>query len=201
MYEKSTKSLRVTTRGKLLSGVPMLDWLCKIFDRIFIVVFAIILMQFPLFLEQYSIRLSGHVNELAYQVKQVQETAKGSGKNLQQFIEKFTSSKDSDFVKQGKLIQNMVSRKDKLTSSLNALMNANVITRPFIFLFRSDWDIVGATADSYQIGLSLSLESIVYGIVGVLLGYIIYQGLASFFTRFSEGLRRAKKREEASQTK
>ncbi|MEM1283188.1 MAG: DUF2937 family protein [Chlamydiota bacterium] len=179
----------------------MIDWFCKMIDRIFVVVFAIFLMQFPMFMEQYVTRLSGHVDELIYQVKQVEEIAKGSGKALPQFIEKFTTSEDEDFEKQGKLIHEMVQRKNKLASSLSAMVNANVISRPFIFLFRSDWEIAGATAESYQIGLSVSLESIVYGIVGVLLGYIVFQGLATFFSRFAEGLRRAKKREEASKAK
>jgi len=179
----------------------MFDWFCKMLDRIFAVIFALILMQFPMFMEQYSTRLSGHVSELTYQVKQIEEIAKGSGKNLDQFIQKFISSKDDDFSKQGSLMGAMVTRKDKLSSSLAAIVNANVITRPFIFLFRNDWDIVHSTADTYQVGLSISLESAVYAFFGMLLGYYIYQLLSLFFTRASEGFRRAKKREEASGTR
>lgn len=179
----------------------MVDWFCKMLDRIFAVIFAIILMQFPMFMEQYSIRLSGHVNELDYQVRQIERTAKASGKDLQKYIEKFTSSKDADFAKQGKLIQEMVIRKEKLSNALYVILDANVITRPFVFLFRCDWEIVRATASSYQIGLAITLESIVYGIVGIMLGYIIYQALANFCSRFSEGIRRARKREKLNTAK
>lgn len=176
----------------------MVEWLSKMLDRIFSVFFAIILLQFPLFMEQYTTRLSGHVNELNYQISQIEDIAKGSGKTLDQFIQKFISSKDTDFSKQGKLMNSMVGRRDSLSSSLTSMINANFITRPFVFLFRSDWDIVHSTASSYQLGLSFSFESAVYALVGVFIGYYIYQFLSVFFGRVSEGLKRARNKEKTS---
>lgn len=179
----------------------MFNWLSTMLDRIFAVIFAITLMQCPLFMEQYSIRLSGHVNEVTYQVKEMEKVARGSGKTLDQYIEKFSTSHDGDFSQQGKLMEAMVSRRERLANALSAIMHANVFTRPFIFLFKSDWDIVHATANNYQIGLSLSLESAIYAFIGLVLGYYTYQFLSLFFSRVFQGLKRAYKREISSQPK
>lgn len=179
----------------------MCDWTCKMIDRVFAVIFAILFMQFPLFMEQYTIRLSGHVKELAYQVKEIEKVAHESGKSLDQFIQKFIDSNDIDFSKQGGLMEAMVIRMDRLSDSLAAILNANVFTRPFIFLWNSEWDIVQATAKSYKLGISITLESVVYAFIGVVIGYYIYQLTSVISARISEGFRRARRKEESSDKK
>lgn len=173
----------------------MLNWLSRMLDRICAVLGALLFMQFPLFLQQYTMRLSGHVEELHYQVQRMHEIAKEVGKTLPQYIEKFTLNKDIDIAKQGDLMEAMIRRMNELSDAVNSLADANVFTRPFLFLYHSNWDIVKSTLSSYRIGVTLTIESIIYGIVGVIVGYYTYQFVAGFCRRVYNGLMRAKKKE------
>lgn len=173
----------------------MWNWLSTMTDRIFAVLGAILLMQFPLFMEQYSTRLSGHVAELSYQVHKMEEIARESGKSLQQYIAKFEESKDKDFSSQGGLMAAMVTRKETLSHSLYSIRNSNLIFRPFVFLYQSDWEILSPTFTHYQVGLSISIESVIYAIIGVILGFYLYQLLHTFYLRIKEGFKRAQAKE------
>lgn len=174
----------------------MFQWMSSVLDRICAVIGAIILMQLPMFIDQYSLRLSGHVEELNYQVNKMEYYASLSKKTLEQYIRKFILSKDADFSAQGKIMEEMRVREKKLTDSLLSLKQGNLLTRPFIFLFQSDWAIVDSTFQFYQMGISFSFESIIYAIIGVLLGYYLYRALSAFFVRVYRGLIRAKRKDE-----
>lgn len=174
----------------------MVHWMSTVLDRICAFIGAIILMQLPMFIDQYSMRLSGHVEELNYQVNKMEYYASLSKKTLEQYIRKFILSKDADFSAQGKIMEEMRNREKKLTDSLLSLKQGNLLTRPFIFLFQSDWGIVDATFQYYQMGISFSFESIIYAIIGILLGYYLYKILSAFFIRVYRGLIRARRKEE-----
>lgn len=173
----------------------MLDWLSKIMDHLCTAVGALIFVQFPMFFEQYLTRLSGHVNELHYQVKHMTETAKQFGKTLPQYIEIFLTSSNPIVVKQGGLMEELVHRSDKLSDAYASIYHANPFTRPFVFLYHSDWEIVRATASSYHFGFTLTFESIIYALVGMLIGYYLYKVLSIFFRKVSSGFNRARKKE------
>lgn len=174
----------------------MLSWISNMLDRICAVLAAILFMQMPMFVDQYSLRLSGHVDELTYQTQAIQQLAIKSNKSLSAYMDKFIRSTDIDFSSQGKFMLELEKRKEKLKHSLTALTQANLFTRPFIFLFNSDWGIVRATCDNYQIGISFTLESIFYALIGVFVGYYFYRLLSSFGRRVVNGFRRAKNRDK-----
>jgi len=166
-----------------------MKWISAMLDRICAVLGAIILMQLPMFVDQYSLRLSGHVEELQYQVQQIRTTANKTHRELDSYIQKFRDSKDSDFADQGKVMGAMVQRTTTLSNSLQELNNANVITRPFLFLFSGDWSIIRSTYDSYQLGIRLGFESCFYALAGVLLGFQFYQLISSLTAQLSRGFR------------
>lgn len=174
----------------------MLSWISNMLDRICAVLVAILFMQMPMFIDQYSIRLSGHVDELNYQTQAIQQLAIKSNKSMNAYVEKFIRSTDIDFSNQGKFILDLEKRKEKLKHSLTSLTQANLFTRPFIFLFNSDWTIVHATCINYQVGISFTLESIIYALIGVFVGYYLYKLFSSFGRRIVNGFRRAKNREK-----
>lgn len=177
-----------------------MTWISNMLDRIFAVLAAILFMQMPMFIEQYSTRLAGHVDELNYQTQALELLATKSNKSMNAYVEKFIKSTDVDFSNQGKFILDLEKRKEKLKHTLTSLTQANLFTRPFIFLFNSDWSIVHATCHNYQIGISFTLESIIYALVGVFVGYYLYRLLSSFGRRVANGFRRAKNREKPSNT-
>ena len=161
----------------------MKEWLPKIIDRICAVVGALLFMQFPLFAQQYSQRLSGHLEELRYQVGLMNGIAVQSGKTLQEFILKFAHNSDIDVGRQGELMEMMVTRLGNLNQALYSLNHSTVFTKPFTFIYYSDWEIFKSTMASYKLGIPISIEGLVYGMIGIFVGYFTFSALSALFTR------------------
>lgn len=156
----------------------MKEWFPRMIDRIFAVIGALVFLQIPLFIQQYSQRLSGHLEELRYQVGLLNEVSTQSGKTLQEFISKFVHSSDLDFSRQGELLQAMIQRLDKLNNAYLGLHNSTLFTKPFVFMYYSDWEILRSTMTSYKVGVPLSIEGLIYGIIGIFVGYFAFTGIS-----------------------
>jgi hypothetical protein len=65
------------------------------------VIGAFVASQIPEFIQQYTQRLAGHVNELYRLLNQMRQVASYSNKTLDQYIQKFITSSDPDFARQG----------------------------------------------------------------------------------------------------
>jgi hypothetical protein len=147
-------------------------------DRLFVVAGAFIGSQIPSFMHQYTQRLAGHVEELNHLLEDLRKVASYSHKTLDQYIEKFMSSTDLDFSRQGEFMQNIVVRWEDLSQSLNHLLQSTIWNRPYVFLSHVNYDIAKETFYSFQPGLALTGEGMYYTGIGLAMGYIFYQILA-----------------------
>lgn len=152
----------------------MLNWIIGILDRIFAVIGAFIFSQAPHFMQQYKLMLAGHVAELTYQVKLIQRAAGESGKDLNQFIQKFLGSLDRDFVLQGEIMNSLVVRWKELSENYVALDQVTPFARPWIFLSDLKYDIFKSTLASYDFGLVFSMETLIYVMIGVGIGFFSF---------------------------
>lgn len=152
----------------------MFRWMGKILDRLFVVAGALLFLQLPLFMQQYRLQLTGHVAELKLQVTAMQQRAQMTGKTLEQFIQKFQNSSDADFAHQGQIMTNMVDRMHDLSDGLFALDHASVLSRPFQFLAHFHYDIVRSTMRTFEMGITFTLEGLVYALAGMIIGYLIF---------------------------
>lgn len=134
--------------------------------------------QIPLFYQQYLQRLSGHVAELELQLGVLRKTALKSGKTLAEYIQKFLSGTDLDYQAQGHFMQGMVERLDMIKGSFHTLSEAPVWAHPLYLLRYGDAEIAGATLRSFEPGLSFSIESIIYGLLGLAFGIGVYKCLS-----------------------
>lgn len=150
----------------------------KILERIVISLCVILCMQLPFFITQYTHQLRGHVDELEWQVKQMEKSASHSRKNLDQYISKFTKNSDDDFANQGIMMRAIVHRFEKLSHAWMQLKNSSLFTRPFVFFRYVQLDIFSATFNDFKMGISFTLESIVFGLIGIFIG----SGLCSLAT-------------------
>lgn len=132
---------------------------------------------------QYTHQLIGHIDELKWQVEHMEQSASLSGKNLDQYITKFLKNSDSDFSSQGKMMQGVVSRFGQLSYAWNQLKNSSAFTRPFVFFRYLKFDIFYATFKSFKMGISFSLDSIIFGLIGILIGSGLQQLAKIFFWR------------------
>src|SRR5437868_6272991 len=92
-------------------------WFIGICDRICAVLGAFAFSQIPLFYQQYTQRLAGHLAEAGWQVALLHETAEHAGKSLPAYIAKFLNQSDPDFVLQGRLMDSLITRLTTLKES------------------------------------------------------------------------------------
>ncbi len=150
-------------------------------DRLFVVAGALFFVQVPLFMQQYRMQLRGHVAELQMQVSVMQHRAQETGRTLDQYINKFVTSIDSDFSFQGQLMKGMVARLENLSGGLFEMEHATILTRPYKFVTNFHTDIVQSTFKNFDWGLAFTIEGLVYALFGMLVGYILFSGIFGFF--------------------
>ncbi len=172
----------------------MLHWVVRWLDRIFAVVGAFLMSQFPQFYDQYLQRTMGHLEELNRQIDLMRQAATLTGKTLDSYIRKFLTSDDLDILHQGNLMQQMTERANDLAEGAAAMMHADVITRPFVFLGHVQSDIATSTLENFKPGFSFGTEGLIYALLGIFLGYgvfhILMQIIAAFWMVLTKPFRR-----------
>lgn len=166
------------------------SWLIKIADRWCSLACAVVLLQMPLFMSQYAERLGGHVEELHYQMDAVQKFASKSGYSLKGYIQQFFEDKSPVVSSQGEYLMQLQQRTQRLEKDAWRLQKATALSRPFVFLTTLDGQIAKNTFASFQPGVSFSIESALYALVGLVLGNCL-------FLVFSRSLRGLFKRKPA----
>jgi Protein of unknown function (DUF2937) len=167
----------------MIKVIPSIEW---ILDRVSAVIGAFIGSQIPEFMQQYTQRLAGHVDELQRLVNQMRQVASYSNKTLEQYIHKFISSTDPDFARQGEFMQGMLSRWEELKQTLVHLTYSSAWIRPYIFLKELQYDIAHSTFVSFHPGINLSMEGIFYAGAGIVIGWTFYRMMSrSFYFGYS----------------
>lgn len=144
-------------------------------DRIFVVIGAFLGCQIPEFVQQYTQRLAGHVDELQRLLTQIRQIASYSHRTLEEYIAKFSLSSDPDFVHQGQFMQGILERWQTLNQALVELTQSSIWLRPYVFFKGLQPDIAKSTFKDFQPGLNLSIEGFFYAGLGMLLGWTLYR--------------------------
>lgn len=169
--------------------MPFIRFLFTILDRLFVIAGALLGVQIPLFILQYTQRLAGHVGELNLLLNKLRELANQSHKSLEQYIAKFLASNDSDFVGQGEFMLGVVNRWESLNKALNDLMSSSIWERPFVFIKELQYDIARSTFHDFQPGIQLTVEGFVYMFLGTIFGICIYQLLRKIICLFAQSFK------------
>jgi len=154
----------------------MFRFLDGIFDRLVAALGALIFSQAPSFMQQYAQSLAGALSELKKQQVLLAELFKVPVEHLSQAIQmvKKTGALQG---KEGEFFSHVVDRYKALSEASEALTGANLLTRPFQFLFHLQRDQFWSTADHFKLGLNLDIEGLVYALFGLVLGFLFYRGL------------------------
>ena len=144
-------------------------------DRICSVVLILLFCQLPLFIQQYEMRLSGHVAESARLVQDLEKSAALTHKSLQAYIDKFLQQEDRDFASSGQVMQKTVRRYGDLRIALSSLEHAGPIKRPFVFIAHLQGDVFQESLHNFTPGFSLTLETIAYGVMGLFMWVALLQ--------------------------
>ena len=155
--------------------------IAKVVSRVFLAFFIILFSQLPVFVDQYEIRLQGHVAESLRQIQAFQTAAAMSGKTLPQYISKFAEQADPDFKSQGKLMEDAVERNLSLTRASEALKVANLFIRPVVFIRYVDTQVLADAWKSFTPGLSFDLNMALWAGTGFLFGWLLLMALKGVF--------------------
>jgi hypothetical protein len=149
----------------------------KVFSRVFVVFCILLFSQLPVFVDQYELRLEGHLAESNRQKEAFQTAAAVGGKTLDQYISKFLEQSDADFKIQGKLMEDAVERNLFLARSSEALRAANPLLRPIVFIRYVDNKVLHDAWKSFTPGLSLNENVGVWAMIGLIFGWCLLMSL------------------------
>jgi hypothetical protein len=151
-------------------------------DRVMAVGGAIVCAQFPQYYAQYIQRLGGHLDEARRAVSQYVKVAASYNLSVQEYINVHLASGNKIFISTGKVIQGLVDRLNHLESAFTALQNSTPLTRWVVFWRVMDPDIARKTWINFTPGVPTTMEALVYALIGLLIGWGVYQGVKALIT-------------------
>ena len=144
-------------------------------DRIFSVLGAAIFSQIPNLILLYINTLSGALAESTRQVAAIQRQASLIGLTMEGFITQHLKSAQPAFKASGKIHQATLLRYQEYKGALHALNESEIWNRPFIFIQHLDFAILKAV--KFKPAIPLNLEGLIYALIGIILGLILYHGI------------------------
>ncbi len=159
-----------------------------ILDRVFVVLGVFLFSQFPMFVQQYTQRLAGHLDEVRWYLQRLEAIAVEHGMAITSYVQQFVKSSEPLMVSQGHLMEEMVERSHRLGQALEQLQSASLFTKPWVFFRYVDFSIAKNAFQQFEPGFVTSLEGIIYALVGLLFGYLFYQGLRGGILRLHQGI-------------
>ena len=130
--------------------------------------------QFPEFAQQYQQRLGGAVAELRLIAEKFDSAAAASGLTREQALGTYAETEDTFLTRQGADMDATLTRYERLETQLQALEDANIVTRVTDFALYYDPEIGNEALESYNPAVPVTGEGFVYAGAGVLFGYLLF---------------------------
>jgi len=124
------------------------------------VVSGLTALQMPAFIDAYLQRLGGHLDQARLGLVAIKTGAAGQMAGGAAMHDQLVSAAQA--------------RVDYLEAAQAAITNASQLEKPFAFFMHLDGDIAVAAAQSYTPALPLDVPSLVYAVVGIVLGWLIW---------------------------
>lgn len=152
-------------------------------DRILCVSGAVLFSQFPEFVQQYQQRLGGHLDEARRQLDQFRAAAAQTGATLDQLVANANANTNPSVARLGGVIVETQSRVQTLSADQQAIQDASVWSRPFVFFHHMDPQIAKATFAIYRPAVPTTLEGLLYAAVGIVIILSVYHGCIRYPVR------------------
>lgn len=167
----------------------MMNMICKLIDRLCAAMGAVAFMQAPQFIQDYTHVLYGHIAELNWQLEHMRTELAHNSKSLLELVHKFLSHSDRDIIMQGEFIEKLLQREQAFTKALEALQTTGPLMKPFVFLRYSDGEIMRETWVHFKLGLPVTGEALIWGFIGLLVGFALFAGLSRLLHALSRSTR------------
>ena len=145
----------------------------SIINKLITLLFVFAFLQIPFFMMQYMNHLEGHYKELEIYHAELLNVAKKSNLSLESYVLHFEHSPDPIINGQGHVMATTLDRFEEFGKARAVYREATPWGKPFVFIRYLDRGVVGETLSSFQVGFSLSLESLIYMAIGFVVGLLI----------------------------
>ncbi len=146
----------------------------SILDRTISAAGILIFIQIPAFLVQYQQRLGGHVDELALLIRRYKSAAADNSRTVEEYIGLHLQSDVKEFVSTGKIMADNMERFTDLSSALKDLSGSKGLIKFFHFIKDMDFDIVKAAMKNFVPGISFSIDTLIFGLLGIIFFMTVY---------------------------
>lgn len=160
------------TIGKFLWGL---------IDRIVCVVFAFLFSQIPGYQQRYVEVIQESATESGNTLREVQEQAEDNSLDVPAYLQLLSKSPDPELHERARLYRETFLRYKEFHTLDSTLALSNEWERPLVLVRTFDRQIHSATA--YRAGFPSSLSASLFGIVGILLAWLLITGLRALFNR------------------
>lgn len=143
---------------------------------------AAALSQFPEYAQQYTQRLGGAVDELRVITEEFDRAALEGGLDRATALARYETSQDIFLAGRGTSMAATFQRYEQLSATLARLQGADAVERFQSLPAYLDTDIGRRTLENYQPAIPVTIEGILYGGGGFILGYLVLSGLWRFVT-------------------
>lgn len=153
-----------------------------VIDRVLFTLSFIVGAQLPEFIQQYSQRLSGHLNEASLQLQQFELIAEQWHQgNLTALITLYQQNPLPAIQETANVIINLQNRIDAYQNALINLEHNNLLQKISYFFTQMDSDIAQATYSQYILTIPLSVDTLITGGVFALVASFSYRLLCKGF--------------------
>lgn len=183
-YYGEKKTTRFTTRSDAKAGQMQAikryigSFFSSLAERLVVFFTALILSQGPQYMNLYLNVLSGAKAAHEKSVAALTEKAKELDVTVEQFIADLLKSESKVSKSSGEVHKKQLADYENTKRAYEALSGASAFMRPFVFLKYVDWSL--AKNVQFQPALPLTLESLAYVLVGIVLGMLLYRVLMYF---------------------
>ena len=130
-----------------------------------------LLSQFPEYFQQYTQRLGGRLDEVNFQVKNLDARAADIKLNRFQYIRRLMSSSDTIVQNEGETLGLLLGREIRYNQAYEALHTSTPIWRAVQFAAHFEPDI--PTIEAYRPAIPLTVEAGAYSCFGFCIGWLI----------------------------
>ena len=150
-------------------------------DRVCFTLGVLLFMQVPHFIDQYTQRLGGYYQAQLGHLSQYQEIAKKQHHgDLELLIQEFESSSRAAVQETGKNIRNIRDNSALLAKEVNVLENKAFVFKLTQIFTGMRYDLAKETLKTYKVGVPLSVEGLICGLLGGVLMSLIFNGCCLF---------------------
>ena len=140
---------------------------------------GVALSQFPEYAQQYTQRLGGAVDELRVITTDFDKAAADAGLTHNQALDRYAHSPDSFLEARGTSMSGTFARYAQLSATLDEIRGATAWQRLRMLPNYLDSDVGARTLDDFKPAVPVTAEGLIYGGIGLVIGYALVSALYS----------------------